>query len=63
MSFSIFQTVINEDVRPTFSTQSVDASGNNNLSIIFEVSGSLDSNTSGEYVRDNIVPSQDSRIL
>ena len=57
-----YETIISEDVNPTFSTQSVDASGNNNLSIIFEVSGALDANTSGEYFRDNIVPSQDSDI-
>ena len=57
-----YESIISENINPTFSTQSVDASGNNNLSIIFEISGALDANTSGEYFRDNIVPSQDSDI-
>ena len=57
-----YESVISENINPIFSTQSVDASGNNNLSIIFEISGALDGNTSGEYFRDNIVPSQDSDI-
>ena len=57
-----YEGLISEDVEPTFDNTAVDTSGDNKLSIEFEIPSAITASTLGDFMEDNIVPSQESKL-